>query len=80
MGNDMKPAQAFLLIPALICLTACGTDPGDRALSGAGIGAGAGAVGGVLLGANPIAGALICGAVGGVTGAATSPHQIDLDR
>ncbi len=70
----------LIIICAVGLLSACGTDPGERALSGGGIGAGAGAVGGVLLGANPIAGALIGGAAGAVTGAATSPRQVDLNR
>jgi len=64
---------------ALLALSACGTDPGDRALSGAGIGAATGAVGGALVG-NPLAGAAIGAAVGGVAGAVTSPSQVDLGR
>lgn len=61
-------------LPALLLiglLTACGSSPTDRTVSGAGIGAGAGAVGGALLGANPIGGAIIGGAVGAATGAVT---------
>ncbi len=72
-----RTACVFLLG---IFLAGCGTDPGERALTGGGIGAGAGAVGGALLGANPVAGALIGGGVGAVTGAATSPSQINLNR
>jgi hypothetical protein len=74
----MKLANATLLL--LIALSACGMDPGERAASGAGIGAGTGALGAVVLGANPLAGALIGGGVGAITGAATSPRQINLDR
>lgn len=62
-----------------LALASCGTSPGHRALTGAGIGAGAGAVGGALVGA-PLTGAVIGGAAGAATGAATSPNQIDLDR
>lgn len=65
-----------------ICLAACGTSPGDRALSGAAIGAGSGAAIGAIAG-GPIgagAGAAIGAGVGGVTGFATSPNQIDLGR
>ena len=76
----MKSKVVASLLLATLALAGCGNDPGQRALSGGGIGAGAGAVGGVLLGANPIAGALIGGAAGAVTGAATSPRQINLDR
>ena len=76
----MKSKTIISLLFATTLLTACGHDPGERALSGGGIGAGAGAVGGALLGANPLAGALIGGAAGAVTGAATSPRQIDLNR
>jgi hypothetical protein len=70
----------MMLLIMIFSLAACGTDPGDRALSGGGIGAGAGAVGGALLGVNPIAGALVGGAAGAATGAFTSPNQINLDK
>lgn len=75
----MKSAKAVLVLSALALLSACGTDPGHRALTGAGIGAAGGAVGGALLG-NPAAGAVIGGAAGAATGAFTSPRQIDLNR
>ncbi len=64
---------------AVSMLSGCGNTPGDRALSGAGIGAAGGAVIGAMTGA-PLAGALIGGGVGAVTGAVTSPRQIDLGR
>ncbi len=67
------------LLAFTLLLAACGTDPGERTLSGAGIGAGAGAVGGALLGA-PLAGAAIGGVAGAATGGLTSPSQINLDR
>jgi osmotically inducible lipoprotein OsmB len=76
----MKTTKYLSMVVLLGLLTACGEDPGERALSGAGIGAGAGAVGGALLGANPVAGALVGGAVGAGTGALTSPKQINLDK
>lgn len=60
-------------------LTGCGNNPGDRALSGAGIGAAGGAVIGAVTGA-PLAGALIGGAAGAVTGAVTDNRQIDLGK
>jgi osmotically inducible lipoprotein OsmB len=75
----MKKAPLLPLIAVSILLAACGTDPGERALSGGAIGAGAGAVGGAMMG-NPAAGAIIGGAAGAATGAVTSPNQIDLNR
>ena len=76
----MKAAATVFLFISVAMLAACGDDPGERALSGGGIGAGAGAVGGALLGANPVAGALVGGAAGAATGALTSPKQIDLNK
>jgi hypothetical protein len=70
----------ILAITFLVALSACGEDPGHRALTGGGIGAGAGAVGGAILGANPLAGAIVGGAVGAATGGLTSPSQINLNR
>jgi len=75
----MKSGTCFLSVTLVALLAACGTDPGERALTGAGIGAGAGAVGGALLG-NPLAGAAVGGAAGAAVGGLTSPRQIDLDR
>jgi hypothetical protein len=60
-------------------VAACGETPGDRALSGAGIGAVGGAVVGAMVGA-PLAGAAIGAAAGGVTGAVTTPSQVDLGK
>jgi hypothetical protein len=77
----MHKHLAFLAIPALILsVSACGTDPGQRALSGGGIGAGTGAVGAAILGANPLTGALIGGGIGAATGGLTSPDTINLGR
>ncbi|MBV8800341.1 MAG: hypothetical protein JOY77_06925 [Alphaproteobacteria bacterium] len=60
-----------------LALAACGTNPGDRAASGALIGAGAGAVIGAATG-SPATGAAI-GAVGGAAiGAATDPCTLNL--
>ena len=59
----------------MLALSACGYSRGDRALSGAGIGAGA--VGAAVLGADPLAGAVIGGAAGAITGAATAPENDD---
>lgn len=78
----MKIAYRYIVLPlslfALLAVSACGNTQGQRALSGGAIGAGAGTVGAVLLNANPVAGAVIGGAAGAVTGAATSKKHIDL--
>ena len=63
----------------LLTLSACGNDPGHRALTGAGIGGAVGLVGGAMVGA-PLEGAAIGAGVGAGTGALTSPDQIDLNR
>jgi osmotically inducible lipoprotein OsmB len=72
-----------MALPAIILagalLAGCGSNPGDRALSGAGIGAAAGAVTGALLGV-PAVGAAIGASAGAVVGAATSPAQVDLGK
>jgi hypothetical protein len=71
---------AIIMMPLiLLALSGCGRDPGERALTGGGIGAGVGLVGGAMVGA-PVEGALIGGAVGAGTGALTSPRQIDLNH
>ena len=58
-----------------ISLSGCGTSPGCRALTGAGIGAAGGAVIGALDG-NPAAGAVAGGVAGGAVGGLTSPDQV----
>ena len=60
-----------------LILAGCGTNPGDRAVSGGLLGAGAGAAIGAMAG-NPAAGAAIGGATGAVVGAATDPCTLDL--
>jgi osmotically inducible lipoprotein OsmB len=75
----MSARMGLMISAVALTLAACGTSPGERALSGGAIGAGAGAVGGALLGA-PLAGAVIGGAAGAATGGLTSPHQIDLGK
>ena len=77
--NENKLKLSAIVLLGSLALTACGTDPGDRALSGAGIGAGVG-VGAALLGAPLLPAVIVGGAVGAATGAATSPKTINLDR
>ncbi len=59
-------------------LAACGTNPAQRALSGAALGAGAGAVGAALLDGNVGAGALIGGGLGAGAGYLTDPNTLNL--
>jgi osmotically inducible lipoprotein OsmB len=62
-------------------LGACGSTPGERGLSGAGIGSATGAViGAATGGVSILAGALIGAAVGGTTGALTTKEQINLGK
>ncbi|MBI3420250.1 MAG: hypothetical protein HY053_08975 [Proteobacteria bacterium] len=62
-----------------VLLTACGTNPADRAISGAGLGAASGAAIGAAAG-NPAMGAAIGAAAGGIAGAVTKPDQVDLGK
>lgn len=69
------------LIALSASLSACGTNQGDRALSGAAIGAGSGAaIGAAFGGVGAAPGAAIGAVAGGATGALTSPNQVDLGR
>ena len=67
--------RSFPALVALTCglgLAACGSSPGERAVTGGLLGAGAGAAVGSFSG-NAGTGALIGGGVGAVGGAVTSP-------
>lgn len=74
--NAKTIAAAAALVSAL-ALSACGTTPGDRAVSGGLLGAGAGAAVGSLAG-NAGAGAVIGGLGGAAVGAATDPCTLNL--
>lgn len=63
---------------AALLLSACGTNPSDRAISGAGIGAGAGAAVGAVTGLSLLEGALLGAAAGGLTGYLTDADVINL--
>lgn len=63
---------------AFTALVGCGTAPGERAASGAGIGAGAGAAIGAVTGMGAGTGAAIGAAAGAATGGLTKKEQIDL--
>jgi osmotically inducible lipoprotein OsmB len=74
----MKLRQTAIIV-ATFTLTACGSTPGERGLTGAGLGAATGAVVGVASGGlSVLAGALIGAASGGAIGAFTTRDQIDL--
>jgi osmotically inducible lipoprotein OsmB len=63
--------QLAMAMIAAVLLAGCGTTPGDRTLSGAGIGAGIG-----LLAGPP--GVLVGAAIGGASGAVTDPDAVNL--
>lgn len=66
-------------LAATLALGACGTSPGDRAVSGGLLGAGAGAAIGSVTGSAG-AGAVIGGVAGAAIGAATDPCDLDLGK
>jgi hypothetical protein len=66
--------KLVVAVVALLALSACGRDPGTRAVTGGAIGAGTGAVVGAATGGSPLAGAAIGGIGGAVVGAATTPR------
>jgi peptidoglycan hydrolase-like protein with peptidoglycan-binding domain len=78
MVSEMHRSIAALLIGLSLFVTACGSRPADRAVSGAGIGAIAGTIVGAVTGLSLLQGALIGAAAGGVTGALTSEDVINL--
>jgi len=63
---------------AALSLGACGTTPGERGLTGAGIGAATGAVIGGVTGGDVGTGAVVGAVVGGVIGATTTKDDIDI--
>jgi hypothetical protein len=66
----------FIAVAGLACAAAaCGTTPGDRALSGGAIGAAAGAVIGNNTTGHPATGAAIGGLAGAAIGGATAPRN-----
>ena len=70
----MKKISVAIAALLALGLTACGNDPGTRALTGGAIGAGAGAVVGSATGVGPIGGAVVGGVGGAAIGAATTPR------
>jgi len=74
MRTSLVLAPAFV---ATLMLSACGTNPGDRAVSGGLLGAGAGAAIGALAG-NAGAGAAIGAVSGAVIGGVADPCTLNL--
>jgi hypothetical protein len=73
----LKKSLFVALSMTTVLLAGCGTDPGDRAVSGGLIGAGTGAVIGSLAGGAGT-GALIGGLGGAAIGGLSSPNAINL--
>jgi osmotically inducible lipoprotein OsmB len=78
----MRLSRYALVFPvvAALGLSACGSTPTDRALSGAAIGAGAGAATGALTGGSALGGAVIGGAGGAAAGGLTKQNDFDLGK
>jgi osmotically inducible lipoprotein OsmB len=76
-AERMKSLVIGAVMASALALTACGTNPGDRAVSGGLLGAGAGAAIGAATG-NPAAGAAIGAVSGAAIGALTDPCTLNL--
>ena len=77
----MKLVRSSILLAAALALSACGTQPGDRAGTGAIIGAGTGGIIGLAFGGVGVgAGAFVGAAIGAGTGALTTDKQINLGK
>jgi len=78
----MSKHIGILVIASALLLSACGTNPFDRAASGTLIGAGTGAaIGAIAAGpAGAAFGAWVGASAGGVGGAVTSPSTVDLGQ
>jgi hypothetical protein len=78
----MSTRIGILVIAAGLLLSACGTNPADRAVSGAAIGAGTGAAIGAIAAGPPGAlfGAWVGASAGGLGGAVSSPTAVNLGQ
>lgn len=70
--------RIITIVGMSVMLTACGTTPEERGISGAGVGAGAGAIVGAVTGLSVVQGAVLGAVAGGLTGALTNEDQVDL--
>lgn len=73
-----RTTHALTLALGLLALAACGGEPLDRGLSGAGLGAAAGVGVGALTGADAVSAGLLGAAAGGAAGALTESDTVDL--
>ncbi len=73
----LKPVALAVALTSAAALSACGTTPGERAVTGGAIGAGSGALIGAAAGSAGT-GALIGAGVGAAAGALTSPRDVNL--
>lgn len=71
----LKSLAALGLVAAL---TACGTTPTERAVTGGAMGAATGAAGAAVLGGDPAAGAAVGAGTGALGGALTDPDDVYL--
>ena len=76
--TSLKHTTIGFALAGALALAACGTTPGDRAVSGGLLGAGAGAVVAGATGGSVGTGAAIGAAAGAVTGAVTDPCELNL--
>lgn len=67
-------------LPLVLAVAACGSTPGERAVTGGVIGAGSGAVVGSVTGIGVIPGAVVGGLGGAAIGAATTPRCDDYNN
>ena len=75
----MRLARTSMLMVLALGLSACGTQPGDRAATGAIIGGGAGGLIGLAFGGiGAGAGVLVGAAIGAGTGVLTNDKQLNL--
>jgi hypothetical protein len=75
MLRSLKFLYAAPMLAGALILSACGTTPGERALTGGGIGALGGAAIGGLAGGSAGTGAIIGGVGGAAVGALTAPRR-----
>ncbi len=70
--------RLLTIAAAALLLSACGSTPADRGLSGAGLGAAAGAAGAALTGGMVGSGAAIGAAAGAAAGMLSDEEDVDL--
>lgn len=77
----MKKLVAGAAVIALgLSVAACGTNPTDRALTGAAIGAATGGIGAAVVGGRWVAGAVVGSAVGAAAGVLTDDRDVNLGK